>query len=207
MKNIFFGFLFLCSSYAFSFCVFITDITPSSLNEGINVNLEVLTGCGAGYLSNSYTITGNVIDLTFCYWFNNTLPVLEFEQDFFIPLESEGEYTLNVHIMLSNSQETCDNFEINDEETITLNYLNADSFVISKSAFSVYPNPTSDYVTLKGDLSEITKVCFYDSTGRMVKSIEAFFNEKIPLMELEKGIYIIEFHTKNSIKKQKLILN
>ena len=68
--------------------MFITSALATSVSGGVNVNLKTASGNGAGYLSNSYSITGNVISLDVCYWFNNTLPFLTFENDFFIPLSA-----------------------------------------------------------------------------------------------------------------------
>jgi hypothetical protein len=53
----------------------IDQITPSVVDGGINVNLLVTTFNGAGYLSNSYEITGNTINITVCSWFSAILPV------------------------------------------------------------------------------------------------------------------------------------
>ena len=105
-----------------SFCqnILITQLSANSLTNGINVNVKTISGTGSGYLSNSYTITGNVVDLSVCYWFDNTLPIIQFDNDFIIPLSSYGNYTINVHIKLSTSKITCDNYATTDNGTTSV---------------------------------------------------------------------------------------
>ena len=71
----------------------ITDMTATPVAGGVNVNLKTVSFNGAGYLSYEYTITANVINLSVCYWFNATLPVLTFDNDFFI-FEIKGKNIL-----------------------------------------------------------------------------------------------------------------
>jgi hypothetical protein len=120
-----------------SYCqnILITQLSATSINGGINVNVKTISGTGSGYLSNTYTITGNVIDLSVCYWFDNTLPVLQFNNDFPIPLVSPGNYTINVKIKLSTSKVTCNNYANTDNKTTTVSYLSTNNFDKIKDSF------------------------------------------------------------------------
>jgi hypothetical protein len=89
MKKSILLFLFLSFGLqSFSQIAEIISLTNTPLNDGVNVNLKTGTGHGGGYLSHSYTITGNTINLSVCFWSDFTLPILYFENDFFIPLPS-----------------------------------------------------------------------------------------------------------------------
>ena len=84
--RLFFLLLVLNFSSSYSQSIQINQITPSNVSGGINLNLLVTTYNGAGYLSNTYTINGNSINLSVCYWFNVLQPVYQMSNDFFIPI-------------------------------------------------------------------------------------------------------------------------
>ena len=79
----------------------IDQITPTAVNGGININLLVTTHNGAGYLSHSYTVIGNTINLTVCYWFNILQPVYQINNDFLISVPNDINYTINISIINS----------------------------------------------------------------------------------------------------------
>jgi hypothetical protein len=134
--------LFLFSIQVQSQVMQILSTQATTVAGGININLQTATGHGAGFISNSFTITGNVIDLNVCYWFNNTLPILYFTHNFFIPLSTVGEYTINIHIMMSQSTETCDNFANPANATLLYGFMANQKFS-DADAVKVYPNPSS----------------------------------------------------------------
>ena len=145
--------LFILGASLNSFCqnILITQLTATSVTNGVNVNVKTISGTGSGYLSNTYTIAGNVIDLSVCYWFDDTLPVLQFDNDFQIPLTTTGNYIVNVHIKLSTSQVTCDNFATTDNGTTSVSYLSINTFEEFKEGFTFFPNPTNGKVEYKGN--------------------------------------------------------
>ncbi|NJM80552.1 MAG: hypothetical protein HC854_14760 [Flavobacterium sp.] len=153
------------------FCqnIFITQLSATELAGGVNVNVQTVSGIGSGYLSNEYTINGNIIDLSVCYWFDQTLPILEFNNDFFIPLSNAGSYEVNVHIILSTSQVTCDNYANTDNRSTTVSYLSTASFEDFKNNFSFFPNPTSGKIHFDKSELVINNLSIYDNTGRIVK--------------------------------------
>ena len=56
----------------------------------------------------------------------------------------------------------------------------------------VYPNPVSEILFLKSELSNIDKIEIYDVTGRQVKSISKVENQ-INLSSLENGLHLLKF--------------
>lgn len=152
-----------------------------TLTDGINVNARAVIG--NGYLSNFYKLTDNIIDLNVCYWYNCTLPVLNFNNDFFIPLTTQDTYIIDVHIMLSASPEICDNSINSDNLTIQYEYLYSTKFSLNDS-IKLYPNPTSGivyFVTLDANINE---VAIYDVSRKKVKIRKNLVDKRLDLSEL-----------------------
>jgi len=66
-------------------------------------------------------------------------------------------------------------------------------------AFSVYPNPATNYILTQNS----QKVTIADLNGRVVK--EAFNTEKVDVSSLAKGAYIVKVQIENTTKIGKLI--
>ncbi len=197
--------VFLCGVlYSNAQNVMITDLAATSTDGGISVNVKTISFNGAGYLSNSYSVTGNVIDLSVCYWFNMTLPVLEFDNDFFIPLTEAGEYTVNITIKASSSMDICDNYATTDNGTTNATFLTTDNFEVSDFALS--PNPTSGRIQFKGTDLNIHQIDVFDNLGRLVKGFEQVTENSLDLSELSEGIYLMKIQTEKGNLNQKIIL-
>lgn len=121
-------------SSIYSQSIQINQITPSSVSGGINVNLLVTTFNGAGYLSNAYTVNGNTINLSVCYWFNVLQPVYQMSNDFFIPISNSSSYTINISIFHSLSTTVCDYFSAGP--TATTNFLDVNNFEKAKENYA-----------------------------------------------------------------------
>lgn len=194
--------LLLITCYLFSlksFCqsINITEVLVTPTTNGINVNVKAVSGNGAGYLSHSYSIVGNTINLDVCYWFNITLPVLYFENDFFIPLENQGNYTLNVFGINSNSTSFCDNFSTTDVETVMVSYLSNEDFDNTKAIIS--PNPFSENFDIINKL-EILKYTLIDISGKTILSSQTKYELVNQISKLNTGIYILILDFENGQK-------
>lgn len=164
----------------------ITDSSVTAVSGGINVNVKTISFNGAGYLSNSYTITGNTIDLSVCYYFNFLLPILTFDNDFFIPVTNPGNYTVNITVYNSSSTETCDYFSSGG--SATHNVLSALDLDVQKTlAFS--PNPTQGLLTADAEMP-IERLMVFDQFGRLVLRQNDAGNT-IDLSGLQNGVYIL----------------
>ena len=202
--RLFFLLLVLNFSSSYSQSIQINQITPSNVSGGINVNLLVTTYNGAGYLSNTYTINGNTINLSVCYWFNVLQPVYQMSNDFFIPIINSANYTINVSIFHSASPTVCDYFSAGP--TATVNFLDVNSFEMVPENFVLFPNPTTGKIEFNGDQSLINKIIIFDYFGRIIKNEENIKNNCIELNEFNDGIYFIKLETKNGNFTQKIIL-
>jgi hypothetical protein len=191
---------FTCCLFSLnSFCqsINITEVLASPTTNGINVTVKAVSGNGAGYLSHSYTTVGNTINLDVCYWFNNTLPALFFENDFFIPLVNSGNYTLNVYAKNSSSTISCDNFSTTDVETVMVSYLSNEEFIYSKALIS--PNPFSDNFNIETEQT-ISNYSIVDFTGKTIISTSSKSELDNQTSQLSTGMYILTLDFENGQK-------
>ncbi len=182
----------------------INQIIPSAVSGGINVNLMVTTYNGAGYLSHSYTVMGNTINLSVCYWFNITLPVYQINNNFFISVPNDINYIINISIFNSSSQTTCNNYAMGP--TASTNYLNIENFAEANNKYLIYPNPSAGIIEIKGDNFLAKQIDIYDNFARLVKQFKATSTKNIDLSDLNNGVYYMKIETENGNSTQKLIL-
>lgn len=197
-------FLFLVvwvSLFSYGQSIQINQITPTAVTGGMNINLLVTTFNGAGYLSNTHTVTGNTITLNVCYWFNITLPVYQMSNDFFIPLTNGGNYTINVNIFHSSSATQCDFFA--NGPTATTNFLSNSAFETNDTSWQLFPNPTNGTATFEGNAIDLKKVLVYDTTGRLVHTC---YNREIDFSSFNEGIYLVKIETSDEIVTQKVVV-
>jgi hypothetical protein len=197
--------LFVFSLHGKSQHVSITNVIPTTVSGGININLQTMTGNGAGYLSNSHTVTGNVIELNVCYWFNFTLPVLTFEHNFFIPLENSGNYTIIINIISSSSTTVCDNFSTPDTETMQYNFLSNTDFSFNDTV-KLYPNPSSGIIYVQGLDAKVNRVEVHDLSGKTIKTKMDFSGNSLDLSDLQDGMYFVLIHTDGGIVNKKVVV-
>jgi hypothetical protein len=71
--------------------------------------------------------------------------------------------------------------------------------------FSIYPNPTDNFVTIINDLNLTATVQVFNNVGQAVIANKEFHGNEIILFEnLPSGIYLIELTTSN--KKESIVL-
>lgn len=196
----FFGQIFISNGQSIQ----INQITPTAVSDGINVNLLVTTYNGAGYLSHSYTVVENTINLSVCYWFNTTLPIYQINNDFLISVPNNINYIINVSIFNSFSQTVCDNFSTGP--TASTNYLEIENFEEANNKYLIYPNPSKGTIELIGDESLIKHIKIYDNLGRLIKQLKERITKNIDLYELNDGIYIINIETESGNLNQRFII-
>lgn len=74
---------------------------------------------------------------------------------------------------------------------------------IFASNITLGPNPTSDFVQLKGDLDWVEKVIIYDLKGEKLKSFN--FSSTFSVKELKKGIYLVRLIGENQVQTFRLL--
>jgi hypothetical protein len=184
-------------------CIDINQITPTQVDGGINVNLSLTTCSGASYLNHSYTITENTVDLSICYLINPLQIVINFNEDYFIPVVNSGNYTINVSIFYSLSETVCDYFMNGPTETV--NFLSNNNFENATGNLELFPNPTMGKVELKNNQA-IKRVEIFNNVGRLIKIIKDIPNSQIDLSEFDDGLYLLKVESQEGSQIKKLII-
>lgn len=197
--------LFINGLFALGQNIQINQITPTAINGGINVNVLVTTFNGAGYLSHTYTVSGNTINLNVCYWFNLTLPVFQISNDFLIPVSNTQNYILNLSTFHSSSPTVCNFHSVGP--TASRQFLDVENFENDKNSFIVFPNPSDGVFEFKGDTSLINQIKVYDFLGKIVKEINNFKTNQLDLSILKDGVYHLEIESELGISFQKIVVN
>jgi Secretion system C-terminal sorting domain len=183
----------------------INQITPTAVNGGININVLVTTFNGAGYLSHSYTVTENTINLDVCYWFNLTLPVYQISTDFLIPVSNTQNYTINLSTFNSTSNIICNFYSTGP--TASRQFLDVKNFENDKNSFIVFPNPSDGIFEFKENYSSIKQIKVYDFLGKIIKEINNFKTNQLDLSILNNGVYHLEIESELGINFQKVVVN
>jgi hypothetical protein len=98
-----------------------------------------------------------------------------------------------------------DNFIVKASATDSL--LGTDQFVSHTNAFSVYPNPATNFVNVSSYDYTVNKVDILDMNGRIVKSVSDNSNEvQINLSDLAQGVYMMTITSNEGISSTKKIV-
>nr|WP_321231641.1 T9SS type A sorting domain-containing protein [uncultured Psychroserpens sp.] len=84
-------------------------------------------------------------------------------------------------------------------EYLNTNTLGLTEPEVSTKYLSAFPNPSSNYLQISG-LTKTEKYKLYDSQGRKVNDGIILDDEKIDIMNLTKGLYLLQFDNGNTIK-------
>ncbi len=63
---------------------------------------------------------------------------------------------------------------------------------VVKKDFTLYPNPTSNFFSIKEDAASISRVVVYDLLGKEVKRFDPDFDARFDVSELSKGNYLVQ---------------
>ena len=72
--------------------------------------------------------------------------------------------------------------------------------------FEVYPNPASDYVTIK-NYGKNKMVQIYNSSGQILYNNPEYYGQKINTKQWSNGLYLLKYFDGNSVTSKKIILN
>ncbi|WP_313030119.1 LamG-like jellyroll fold domain-containing protein [Soonwooa sp.] len=79
----------------------------------------------------------------------------------------------------------------------TSNSLSVKDIEKGNNKFTIFPNPTSDYIQIKGEISNNTWIKIYDNTGKIALYKTTLSEEKkVAVNHLPKGVYTIVIATK-----------
>ncbi|MFM1933017.1 MAG: hypothetical protein RL226_2320 [Bacteroidota bacterium] len=84
------------------------------------------------------------------------------------------------------------------------------SVLFNRSKFEVYPNPSSDRIWFKGDVSDVRSIRFIDMTGKVVLDQVSGTEpiRELDVQHLSRGMYLIEFvYVNGDFYRTKLEIN
>jgi len=77
----------------------------------------------------------------------------------------------------------------------------------SNKYISIYPNPAKDFVNIKVNNNELSKISVIDISGKILKTENFNNNLKIETKEFEKGIYIFKIETNNEVITKRIVID
>jgi hypothetical protein len=189
------------------------SISQSSDNS-LDIALEVCEINEIGFLSYSYEVNNDIIDLSVCYWFNEATAVVCDEQNLQITIPPENnDYTLNVEIYNSISQQVCDFNELTDTAMLDFSTPVNGTVILSNSdssfdnRISIYPNPVEEVLYIKNNSGIDLKVIkVYNILGELVLKLTDGL-DRINLSQLKSGILFVNIETQKEITIKKIIKN
>jgi len=75
---------------------------------------------------------------------------------------------------------------------------------VELSAFSLYPNPASNYVNIKGSIIDLKKIDIFNINGQLVKTVTSNLDQ-IDISNLESAVYFVKLYSDTSSKTMKLV--
>jgi hypothetical protein len=190
-----------CGSYTLNNQTYTTSNTytqtiqnAAGCDSTITLNLTIVD-INNTVTNNSNTLSANQSNATY-QWFDcaNNTPIPGQTNQTYTPTIN-GSYS--VLVTLNNCTETSACTTINnvsiDEESLNL--------------FSIFPNPTNDFVTIQSYSNENGNLSIKDVTGKTIYNLTIAGNEslKIDLSNFSSGLYFIDFIQSNKQLQQKLI--
>jgi len=76
----------------------------------------------------------------------------------------------------------------------------------SKTELSIYPNPTSDYISVNDHNDEVGYVVVFNLVGKKVKEFDFVKGESLFIADLPKSMYLVQLQNRKRVvlKTQKL---
>ena len=196
MKKNYFIILLFLSNLFFSQVITGLSVTQNGANQ-IKVHTKIYLPYFGDYIGYTSNIDQNVITLSFCYWMGAGAVVSYPENDFYIDIPNNGNYTLVTKLYISDDWVICDYHNL--EDTVSLNFTAPIEGTVSLGSqeneniagkFSLHPIPAKDILNIRTH-SIIKKVNIYDSSGKLVSNPKVE-NSQINTSNLKNGVYFME---------------
>jgi len=85
--------------------------------------------------------------------------------------------------------------------------LNNCNYETIENNISIFPNPSSDFLTIKNFNSIIYSLQVYNQEGNLLYNNQNYKNEQIDIRNFNYGIYILQFADKDNTCIKKLVVN
>lgn len=210
MKNIIVTFFLFVSNLLFSQYITGLNVTQNGTNQ-IKANLKVYLPNLGEFSTHITSIDQNIITLSACYLMTDFGAISNLENDFYIDIPNNGNYTLKVNLFTSSDPTTCN--YLNLEDTVMLNFiapiegtvsLNTIDLENNNEKLLLFPNPTKGILNIKTS-QKTEQINIFDATGKQVRSIQNTEN-KIDVSNLANGVYYIEILNSKGKFREKFVV-
>lgn len=93
-----------------------------------------------------------------------------------------------------------------NSNTITVSVVCREGDILAESSFQLYPNPTSDFITIETDLPTVKTIHLTDALGQVLQTITTSKNTiTIDLKTVSSGVYFIRMEDTVNVLTQKFI--
>lgn len=178
----------------------ITASTATAAPTGVNINVQTICMTNHNLLDQQYTVVGNQINLSVCYYAGILTLVTTNDHTFFVPAPQPNNYTINVTAYSTDNMTTCDFSTVTGFTSYTLG--NA-TFTEAKNNIRLFPNPTKGDLQIEAENLTVNAVKVYNLLGQLVKSSTNLQND---ISDLENGSYLVVMETENGSVTKKIIL-
>ncbi len=171
----------------------------------VNINISPVADFYANdttlYLPNAFATFTNNSTYASSYFWNFGDGTTSTDQAPWHQYTSAGSYTISLNV---NNGICNDNIEFVNYITV---YYPTSINEFTDNDITIYPNPASTFVQVKGIKSKVTTYSIIDISGKIVKqlSIEQFNNLTIDISNLENGIYYIKLQTESNVVVKRFI--
>ena len=137
-----------CSHSLFSQYIFDLNISPTSDNYIVEVNLGVATTTISEFINEEHSITDNSIIMNVCYYVTGFQVSTDYQHNFPVTVPIDDDYIIIINLYRSESQGVCDYTELTDTATLEFTtpltdpvYLGVAEFKEVSNQITVFPNP------------------------------------------------------------------
>ncbi len=177
--------------------------------KNIADNIGPIIGDTIYYLSGDYTYSiASVENADLYHWkveeideYNESFVQLDtVSSDTFIMVNALEYYCYLISVRAINECDTSETASIKLFSTVNINEVNATKHI------EIYPNPTSDYITIENKQGTIKTISIYDILGRKLKELPVD-HSKITFYvgDLNKACYFIQIKTANEVMNSRFI--
>ena len=170
------------------------DLSWNTYNDDVANTYTIYRGLTPDAMSEIGTVSGNGTTYT-----DEDMPVVAFLY---------YQIALDLAVSCDPTARTSASASVKSNRVETIVIVTSNEESAAMNGLTVYPNPASDAVTLKGlpELSSVVTV--FDLSGSLVKSMTTDASELVvPVHELSQGMYLIEIRNSNGIARRSLIVD
>jgi hypothetical protein len=124
------------------------------------------------------------------------------------PTDVFGNPSFNVSVRTANNSgiEPIDSLQTKFDLVHSCNSLGLNETEDFSKFFSIYPNPTSDYITLDNKTEENYDLFLFDITGKLLSQESIYKTKNLNISQYKSGTYVLKITNDNRTLVKKVII-